>query len=295
MRAFLAISVLAAQLWVVPGAAFAQSAPSAPSPSAPASRTVVPTPNFWDQGQRFAEPDLSGRARIRFLTSVDFAPFNFLDQRGRLAGFHVDLARMICEELDIAARCQIEARPFAELGEALAAGDGEAVIAGLALNADNRARFSFTHHFFRYPARFVALSGRPLDTEIEAGLSGVPVGVVAGSAHEAMLAAFFPRAKPVALPTREAALEALRTERVRAVFGDGVGLSFWLSSEAAADCCAFAGGPYLSDHFLGEGLAIAVKPEDEDLRSAFDYAIGRIVANGRMSELLLRYFPVSAF
>jgi polar amino acid transport system substrate-binding protein len=202
---------------------------------------------------------------------------------------------MICEELDLAARCQIEARPFAELGDALAAGDGEAVIAGLVLDADNRARFAFTHPFFRYPARFVALNGRPLDSELDAGLSGVPIGVVAGSAHEAMLKAFFPRATPVALPTREAALEALRAERVRAVFGDGVGLSFWLSSEAAADCCAFAGGPYLSDHFLGEGLAIAVKPEDEDLRSALDYAVGRIVANGRMSELLLRYFPVSAF
>ncbi|KQQ79842.1 transporter substrate-binding domain-containing protein [Aureimonas sp. Leaf324] len=295
MRAFLAISVLVAQLWVVPLAAQPQATPAAPASTSPMERAVVPTPNFWDQGQRFAEPDLAGRARIRFLTSVDFAPFNFLDQRGRLAGFHVDLARMICEELDLAARCQIEARPFAELGDALAAGDGEAVIAGLALDADNRARFAFTHPFFRYPARFVALNGRPLDSELDAGLSGVPIGVVAGSAHEAMLKAFFPRATPVALPTREAALEALRAERVRAVFGDGVGLSFWLSSEAAADCCAFAGGPYLSDHFLGEGLAIAVKPEDEDLRSALDYAVGRIVANGRMSELLLRYFPVSAF
>ncbi len=110
-----------------------------------------------------------------------------------------------------------------------------------------------------------------------------------------MLKAFFPKAEPVAVATRDDALAALRAERARAMFGDGVGLSFWLSSEAAADCCAFAGGPYLSDHFLGEGLAIAVKPEDAELQAAFDYAIGRIVASGRMSELLLRYFPVSAF
>ncbi len=274
---------------VVP--AWGQAGAGAVAPAAP----VVPTPNFWDQGQRFAEPNLSARARIRFLTSVDFAPFNFLDQRGRLAGFHVDLARTICEELDIAARCQIEARPFTELGDLLTAGDGEAVIAGLAINADNRSRFAFTHPFFRYPARFVTLAGQPMDAELRSGLAGVRVGVVSGSAHEAMLRSFFPQAEVVGLPTRDEALAALRAERVRAVFGDGVGLSFWLSSEAAADCCAFAGGPYLSDHFLGEGLAIAVKPEDEDLRAAFDYAIGRIVASGRMSELLLRYFPVSAF
>lgn len=275
-------------LSVVPNAGHAQA-------PAPAAAPAVPTPNFWDQGQRFTQPDLAGRARIRFLTSVDFAPFNFLDQRGRLAGFHVDLARTICEELDVAARCQIEARPFAELGAALAAGDAEAVIAGLSINADNRSRFAFTHPFFRYPGRFVTLAAQPMDSELQTGLAGIKVAVVSGSAHEAMLRAFFPRAEAVGLPTREAALDALRAERVRAVFGDGVGLSFWLSSEAAADCCAFAGGPYLSDHFLGEGLAIAVKPEDEDLRDAFEYAIGRIVASGRLSELLLRYFPVSAF
>ncbi|WP_245415065.1 transporter substrate-binding domain-containing protein [Aureimonas flava] len=290
MRAFVAATLLALPLLVVAGPGYAQSqAPALAPPPA------VPTPNFWDQGQRFAEPDLSDRARIRFLTSVDFAPFNFLDQRGRLAGFHVDLARTICEELDVAARCQIEARPFAELGGALAQGEGEAVIAGLAIDADSRSRFDFTHPFFRYPARFVTLTGQPVERELQAGLAGVKVAVVSGSAHEAMLRAFFPRAEAVGLPTREAALDALRAERVRAVFGDGVGLSFWLSSEAAADCCAFSGGPLLSDHFLGEGLAIAVKPEDGDLRAAFDYAIGRIVASGRMSELLLRYFPVSAF
>ncbi|WP_182085220.1 transporter substrate-binding domain-containing protein [Aureimonas sp. ME7] len=255
----------------------------------------VPTPNFWDQGQRIAEPDLSDRTRIRFLTSVDFAPFNFLDQRGRLAGLHVDLARAICEELDAVSRCQIEARPFAELGSALAGGDGEAVIAGLAIDADNRSRFAFSQAFFRYPARFVTLRDAPLDKDLEIGLQGTRIGTVAGSAHEAMLRAFFPRAEVATFPNREEALNALRAERVRAVFGDGVGLSFWLSSEDAKDCCAFGGGPYLSDHFMGEGLAIAVKPEDEDLAAAFDYAIGRIVASGRMSELLLRYFPVSAF
>jgi polar amino acid transport system substrate-binding protein len=255
----------------------------------------VETPNFWDQRQRMTEPDLSGRSRIRFLTSVDFPPFNFLDQQGRVSGLNVDLARAICEELNVTPICQVEAMPFAGLQEALLKGDGEAVAAGLAVTADSRARMAFTHSFFRFPARFVALRDADLETALATGLNGAEIGVVGGGAHGAMLRSFFPKARPVDFDTREAAIEALRAKRVRAVFGDGVGLSFWLTSEDAADCCVFAGGPYLSDRFLGEGLAIAVKPEDADLAYAFDYAIGRIVESGRMSELLLRYFPVSAF
>ncbi|WP_280137838.1 transporter substrate-binding domain-containing protein [Aureimonas sp. AU12] len=253
------------------------------------------TPNFWDQRQRIAAPDLSGRARIRFLTAVDFPPFNFLDGQGRLAGLNVDLARAICEELEATAICQIEAKPFGELTDALARGDGEAVAAGLGITADSRARFTFTHPFFRFPARFVVRRDARIDEPLRSGLDGIEIGVVGASAHEAMLRSFFPKAKPVEFDTRDNALEAVKAGRVRAVFGDGVGLSFWLSSDDAGECCAFAGGPYLSDRYLGEGLAIAVKPEDGELAAAFDYALGKIVESGRMSELLLRYFPVSAF
>ena len=261
----------------------------------PVHAQVVETPNFQDQSQRIARPDLSARSRIRFLTAVDYPPFNFLDQRGRLTGLNVDLARAICDELDVTAICQIEARPFAELGSALEAGEGDAVIAGLAITPDNRARFAFTQPFFRYPARFVVRRGDDLSSDLETGLKGIEVAVVGGSAHEAMLRAFFPEARAVVLDTRDNALSSLRSGRTRAAFGDGVGLSYWLGSDAAADCCSFAGGPYLSDRFLGEGIAIAVKSDDAALATAFDYAIGHIVRSGHMSELLLRYFPLSAF
>jgi len=255
----------------------------------------IETPNFIDQTYRLPQPDLAQRTTIRFLTATDFPPFNFLDERGRLVGLNVDLVRAICEELNVTRLCQIEARPFAELDVALVAGEADAVIAGLAVTADSRARFAFSDGYFRFPARFVTRRDTPMDAELAAGLDGLEIGVVSGSAHEAMLRSFFPKARPVGFDTRDNALEGLRAGRVRALFSDGVGLSFWLGSEGAADCCAFAGGAYLSDRFLGEGLSIAVRGEDAALASAFDFALGRIVANGRMSELLLRYFPVSAF
>ncbi|WP_246333073.1 transporter substrate-binding domain-containing protein [Aureimonas mangrovi] len=253
------------------------------------------TPNFSDQRQRPSAPALSGLWRVRFLTSVDYPPFNFLDARGRLAGLNVELARAICEELEITDICQIEARPFEELLPALEAGEGEAIIAGLAVTAENRQALAFTEPYFRYPARFVASTELDLSASLAAGMSGRRVGVVQNTAHAAMLAAFFPAATATPLETRDAALTALRAGDVEAVFGDGVGLSFWLASEAAQGCCAFAGGPYLSDRFLGEGLAIAVRDENATLADAFDDAIVRLVEKRRFSELLLRAFPISAF
>lgn len=257
--------------------------------------TQVATPNFIDQRQRTSRPNLGDRQRIRFLTTTDFPPFNFLDERGRLTGFNVDLVRAICEQLDVLSRCQIQALPFAELVPALQAGQGEAIVAGLALTPSNRSKLRFTESYFRYPARFVTLKDKPLTEPVADAIDGKRIAVTQGSAHAALLSAFFPSAEGVEFKTRQAALTALREGEVAGYFGDGVALSFWLESKAAAGCCVFSGGPFLSDRFLGEGLAIAVAPNDAALAGTIDYAIGELVENGRFSELLLRYFPVSAF
>ena len=45
---------------------------------------------FWDANERLAKPDLSGLARLRFVTTTDFAPFNFIDAKGRLMGVAFD-------------------------------------------------------------------------------------------------------------------------------------------------------------------------------------------------------------
>ena len=101
-------------------------------------------PNYWDERERLPKPDLSGVERLRFLTTIDFPPFSFLDGQGRLAGFHVDLAREVCRELDIVARCQIQGLPWEDVGAAMAAGRGEALIAGTPIDAQARESYLFS-------------------------------------------------------------------------------------------------------------------------------------------------------
>ena len=84
-----------------------------------ASADDMLVPNYTDPRERIPAPDLTPYGRIRFVTTVDFPPFSFLDQTGHLAGFHVDLARAICDELDVLPRCQIQALPWGELEGAL--------------------------------------------------------------------------------------------------------------------------------------------------------------------------------
>ncbi|MCP4316641.1 MAG: transporter substrate-binding domain-containing protein [Hyphomicrobiales bacterium] len=251
----------------------------------------IVSPNYWDPRERVIVSDLSSRNRIRFLTTHDFPPFNFMDQQSRVSGFHVDLAREICDELNIADKCQIQVLPWSELATAMASGQGDALISGLAITADSRREYLFTRPFLKFPARFVRANRVEIEGEDAASLSGKRVGVMAGSAHDAMLRTLFPQIQPVTYERDEWMFDGLKTGEVDAVFGDGVQLSFWLVSNSANECCSFFDGPYFAPAFLGEGLAIGVRRDSPDLVQAFDHAILAISKDGRMREIYLRYFP----
>nr|WP_311032669.1 transporter substrate-binding domain-containing protein [Mesorhizobium sp. WR6] len=260
------------------------------------ARAADPTiPDFWSSTERLQKPDLSGLQRLRFLTTVNFPPFNFLDTDGQLTGFNVDLARAICAELDILDKCQIQALPFGELGTALGKGEGEAVIAGLAITPKSREEFAFSRSYLRFPARFIMPKSTALTEPIYSKIAGLRIGVMAGSGHERMLRAYFPDVKPVTFTRQDWLYESLRDRKIDGAFGDGMRFSFWLAGTDSKGCCRFAGGPYLAPEYLGEGMAIAVAKDNFPLAAAFDYALREITVKGKFAELYLRYFPVSFY
>lgn len=261
----------------------------------PARSAEPAIPNYWDERERIPKPDLSSIERLRFLTTIDFPPFGFLDADGRLGGFHVELVRAICRELDMAARCQIQALPWEELDEAIAAGQGEALIAGTAVNAETRERYAFSRPYLRFPARFVVRRTTTLYEPLHKAVEGRRIGVLAGSAHEAMLRSYFPDTRPVTYTRLDWLHDGLREGKIDGIFGDGMRLSFWLAGSDSQSCCRFAGAPYIAPEFLGAGLAIAVRHENAVLAQAFDYALREIAVKGRFAELYLKYFPVSFY
>lgn len=260
---------------------------------AQAQQTMIP--NFWDKNERFEKPDFSRTPRLRFLTTTDFPPFNFVDRKKRLSGFHVDLARAICIELEVLNRCEIQALPWDELKPALDKGDGEAILAGHSIDPETRKLFSFSRSYLRIPGRFVTHSNSELTPPIYDSLFRKKTGLVLGSSHQAYFEKVFPNRQSVAFPSRQEALDALKKKEVDAVFSDAVSLSFWVTSAASDDCCSFVDGPFESEEFFGNGMAVTLPKGDQKMIDAMNFALSRINGKGTFAELYLRYFPVGLF
>ncbi len=258
----------------------------------PAASTLA-IPGFWDPRRRPERPDLGRMSIIRFLTENDYPPFNYAGPDGNPAGFNVDLARMICEELKIA--CSIQVRRFDTLIDSLGDNRGDAVIASIAATPDLRRRIDFSDPYYRMPARFVARSDSTIADIRPELLEGKKIAVVAGSAHEVYLKNLFTEAEAKPYRDANAAREALRRGEVDLLFGDGISLAYWLNGTESGGCCAFRGGPFIDSKYFGEGIGIAVRRGNDTLRQGFNWALFRLWEKGRFSDLWLRYFPISPF
>ncbi|MCI0601013.1 MAG: transporter substrate-binding domain-containing protein [Beijerinckiaceae bacterium] len=250
-------------------------------------------PSFWDLHRRAAKPDLSGLRSLRFLTEDDYPPFHFALPDGHLTGFDVDLARAICEELNIP--CTIQARRFDTLIDALNNDEGDAMIAAIRIDAQSRAKLDFSGAYYTTPARFVSLAAVEYAPATPEGLRGKTVGVQARSAHEAYLETFFPETVRKPYESQDLLREALRKGDIDTIFGDGIALSLWLDSQAGRNCCHFRGGPFLDANFFGEGVGIAVKKGNSKLRQVLDYTLAALAGRGTYTTLYLKYFPLSFY
>jgi polar amino acid transport system substrate-binding protein len=253
----------------------------------------VTIPGFWDSRRRPERPDLSRLNGIRFLTEVDYPPFNYAGPDGNPAGFNVDLARMICEEIKVP--CTIQMRRFDTLLNALGSNQGDAVIASIAATPETRKRVDFSDPYYRTPARFVAKRETPIAEVWPEKLEGKKVAVVAGTAHEAYLRALFTEVEVKPYATAAIAREALRRGEADLLFGDGISLAFWLNGTDSANCCVFRGGPFMESRYFGEGIGIAVRRGNDLLRQALNWALFRLWEQGKFTDLWLRYFPISPY
>lgn len=262
------------------------------SPCAVSAQGVF-IPRFTDPAARLEKPDLGPVRSLRFLTDEDYPPFHFARGDGSLAGFNVDLARALCEELAVS--CTIQSRRWDTLIDALAENAGDAAIASIAISDALKRRVDFTLPYYRTPARFIVRDkSLAVETTPEA-LAGRRVGVEAKSAHEDYLRAFFPKAAITPYASQEALRASLRAGQIDFAFGDGIGFALWLNGTDSAGCCRFEGGAFTESRWFGEGVGIAVRKDNAALRRALDWALHKVAQRGTFSDLYLRWFPVGFY
>ncbi len=278
---------LLASVLAIMALAFAMASKAAAvEPAAPDSYAV---PLFRHVVPDAPPPDVRNLGAVRFLADGDFPPFSYLNAKGALAGFNVELADAVCRELRLA--CEFAVKPWKDIPDAVANGEGDAAIAGIRMTPHNAEKLDFSRPFYRPMARFAVRSQFRVKPPYVSTLAGKRIGVMAGSAHEAWLRATFVHSNIRPFATQVAAMEALRTGAIDAMFDDAVRLMFWIAGSEARDCCRLTDGAFVDEATFSPAMTIAVKRGNHQLLRALDYGLDRLQQDGIYAAIFRRYFP----
>jgi polar amino acid transport system substrate-binding protein len=204
-------------------------------------------------------------------------PYVFEDpaRGGALVGFEVDLADALARALGVRAR--FVQSDWSTLIPSLERGTFDMALNGIEVTPALAARVAFSRPYYRFAERLVARQGDARVRDLSS-LAGLRVGTLAGSLSWQL--------------AREAGAQAIPYEGVDEPFVD---LAHGRIDAVLLDDIIVA--RYAPRHptltvvgDVAEGsYAIALRPQDDDLRQAIDRALGAALASGEWRRTLARW------
>ncbi len=229
---------------------------------------------------------------IRFMVEGAYPPFNWTTEDGKLAGFDVDLANALCDELK--AQCVIRKQDWDGIIPALLARKSDAIIAAMTITPSREQKVSFTEPYARVPQRFVMQKSREIDESPE-GIGKIVVGVQRATIGDEYLSQAYPDIQIRRYNTFDEAFSDLLNGRLDTVFGGAIGLrSGFLDTEEGKNY-HFTGPSYTDPKWFGKGIGIAVRKQDSDLKSQLNQALNNLVKDGRHKAIADKYFSYDIY
>ncbi len=232
------------------------------------------------------------RMQLKIGTEGAYPPFNNLTADGKLEGFDIDIARALCEEMN--ADCEFVTQEWDGIIPALQAGRFDAIIASMSITDERREQVDFTEKYYNTPPAVVV----PKDSDIESAsveaLAGRSIGAQAATTHANFAEVTFVESDVRVYPTAEEYKLDMANGRLDAVVDDVIVLQEWLDTPDG-ECCKVLDTLSPVEEIHGEGIGIAVRKGEDELREKFNAAIEAIRENGTYKEINDKYFSFDAY
>jgi lysine-arginine-ornithine-binding protein len=229
---------------------------------------------------------------LRIATEGAYAPFNYLDDQGKVQGFEIDLARALCEEMK--ANCEFVVQDWDGIIPGLLAQKYDAIIASLYITDERRERIAFSDKYYQVPARFIVPKSSTLEITPE-GMKGVVVGTQRATSFERFMRDELPDIDLRVYATMEEAYLDLQSGRVDAIMADVVAAFEGFLKTPEGEGFEFRGPEYTGVEWFGYGAGVGVRKEDAPLADAFSQAIARIRSNGTYQEISNKWFGFDVY
>ncbi len=244
---------------------------------------------------------------ITIATEGAYAPWNFTEAGGKLAGYEIDMLEDICPRMKV--KCDIVVQDWDGLIPSLNAGKFDAIVAGMLQTEEREKVITFSRNYGTGSAAFLVrkdspLAKMPVGKQIDMGkdkegakaaaaemlpfMDGIVIGVQGSTTAGQIMTELFPGVEFREYKSTEQHDLDLQAGRIDGVMASPVALDRTLE-KIGADQVVFAGTEFTGGP-LGGGQSVGLRDADTELKAKFDDAINAAIADGTLSRLAIKWF-----
>ena len=223
--------------------------------------------------------------KLVIATDATYPPFEYVDASGKVAGFEVDFAYALCKAM--ATPCEVVNQPWDGLIPGLQAKKYDAIMSSMNITDKRRQVVDFSKVYYLMQNRFVARKG----AQLTADLKDKVIAVQTGTPQDSYVTQTFKAASVKRYVNAQDPMLELTSGRADFTFGNTVQLQKGFLDTAAGKAFAFTGPVFdgRKDKILGEGVAVALRKQDGELKQRFNKAIDQVKASGEYAALLKKH------
>ena len=232
--------------------------------------------------------------KLRIGTEGAYPPFNYVDSAGKVGGFDVDIGLALCAKMKV--ECEVVTQDWDGIIPALQGKKFDMIIASMFITDERKKQVSFSNPYYLAAMTLVAPKGAGITDFTNEGLKGKVIGAQSGTTQAEYATASFPDAEVKLYPTQDEVNIDMVNGRLDVQVGDMLPLLDWITkNDDGKKCCELIGKPITDPKFVGEGVGIAVRQEDNDLRERLNKALDEIRADGTYQTINAKYFPIDIY
>jgi|GEM_PF-3767460 len=223
---------------------------------------------------------------IRIGIDASYRPFAYVDEQGNLAGFEVELAKAVCEE--IKAKCDISNVPWDGIFAALEADKIDMVGTTVTKTPERAAKYDTSITINRVGYGFMVPESTDISKGIE-GLKGQPIGTINGTEpyYKFIRGMVGDDADIRGYPSPDAAVLDLDAGRIGAFMSDNFQLQGQFISTGKYK---FVAEPDYDSKWTGAGRGWIFRKGSDALVKRIDEGLKGVMAKPIFQEMAMKHF-----
>lgn len=230
---------------------------------------------------------------LRLGTEGAYPPFNYIEADGKIAGFDVEIGQELCKR--IGEECEVVAQDWDGIIPGLLANRYDFIIASMFITEERKKQVDFTDPYYLAAMTNVVPKGSDITEFTNEALADKIIGAQSGTTQADYIEAIYPDAEVRLYPTQDEVNLDMASGRIDMQVGDMLPMLDWTTKTEDGACCELAGEPITDAAFVGEGVGVALRQEDDELRERLNAALAEMRADGTYKTINDKYFDIDVY